>query len=1246
MTTDRPEKIDRQEGSEADRFAPEPLPRRRVLFKTVEPVLRIVGSPVVSTVLFALAIFNVFAGTLAMARAGLWEVVDTYFRSAFVMIEFEAFFPPSFFPTIDDGAIPGAFPFPGGWLIGSLLAINMLAGMILRFKVVAKGRQLVTGLALVVVGCLLVAWVINSGSNESGVHSAELSWDAIWYLFLALLGVTSFACAGLASRVAMTPKTDENRQAQRAAFWFFVASSVVAAVLCVWLTCLQVLYEGEFRLNDDSMRILWQLAKATFAASVLCVGCWGIYGNRGGLVVLHVGVLVLMFGEILVGLGAVENFMLVKEGETVDFVFRPDDYELAFVDRSDEEFDNVVVVPQSMIIRNVKQKGGAPIKHDDLPVDIEVVKYQKNSKLRDVLENDDNPATAGAGGDKTRRRLRFSEERKLVPATEKGANVPATYVRFIDKATDESLGVYLAHPHLPAQSIEVGGKKYDFSFRNKRTYTEYSVYLYDVRGDTYIGSNTARKFTSDIRVIDESRNENRDIHIKMNRPLRFAGETFYQSKYINYERGDLTGIETTGLQVVTNTGWMIPYVACMIVTVGMVVQFWVVLQRFQQRRAREQTAEAKSLAQAKKKANDESTDRLGYLKYLAPVIAVVVCLGLLAYLSVPGTPDPEEFDLRAFGKLPVVADGRVKPLDTLARNSLVAISDRQVYQEEVDNGGNKANRQRLPAIKWLLEIITDAKATEDYPVFRIQNHDVLDVLNLQPRKGYRYAWSEFEGRLGEFEAQLRQVRDVPKEKRNAYQRKVSKLYSRLVTYRWLCDAFDELELPPRPTAGEFRDDPEGAARREREIIGKLRFAEANRDKMLASLPPRVVPMRPKGERFDDGEEEWLPYAVAWPRAYLEREVGLTEDATADAAIALKAIFDAYKADDAQRFNQAVSTYRRQLDEAKPAPVQYDADKLEVESSVNYAQPFFATAIIYLVVFLVVCFSWLISHKAIGNTAIALLLLALTYHTVALVLRMYISGRPPVTNLYSSAIFIGWGVIILGLVFELFYRNSMGVAVASIVGFVSLVIAHFLSREGDTIKVMNAVLDTGFWLATHVIIITLGYCATFMAGVFGIIYIFRGMFTPTLSPDAEKDLTRMTYGTLCFAMFFSFFGTVLGGLWGDDSWGRFWGWDPKENGALLIVLWVAMVLHCWLGRLVRERGLAVLAVAGNIATAWSWFGTNQLRVGLHSYGFTESAAKWLGIFVLTQLAIIGVGCLPKSLWWSFRDDNTQPSTAKT
>jgi ABC-type transport system involved in cytochrome c biogenesis permease subunit len=179
-------------------------------------------------------------------------------------------------------------------------------------------------------------------------------------------------------------------------------------------------------------------------------------------------------------------------------------------------------------------------------------------------------------------------------------------------------------------------------------------------------------------------------------------------------------------------------------------------------------------------------------------------------------------------------------------------------------------------------------------------------------------------------------------------------------------------------------------------------------------------------------------------------------------------------------------------------------------------------------------------------------------------------------------------------------------------------------------VLQAVLDTQFWLSTHVVTVALGYGATFLAGLLATCSIVHGIATrqrsgdPALAREVTDVLHRMTYGVVCFALFFSFIGTVLGGLWADDSWGRFWGWDPKENGALMIVLWNAALLHARWDRWIGPRGFALFAIGGNIVTAWSWFGTNQLSIGLHSYGFTSGVLMLLGAYVLSQLALIVAG----------------------
>jgi ABC-type transport system involved in cytochrome c biogenesis permease subunit len=605
-------------------------------------------------------------------------------------------------------------------------------------------------------------------------------------------------------------------------------------------------------------------------------------------------------------------------------------------------------------------------------------------------------------------------------------------------------------------------------------------------------------------------------------------------------------------------------------------------------------------------------------------------------------------------------EGRVKPFDTLARSSLLVISNKSSFKD--------AEGETQPARRWLLDLITNPDAADDHRVFRVENHELQTTLGLKERKGLRYAFSEFKDKLPEFRKQLglaSQVRRKNQDDLTPYQRRVLKFNEKLVTYELLQQGFVDTPLRPIPTRDELGPETARAdmVKRLEGLRNSLDYAAANDLSLLDSAVPRSVP------QLEPDEDPWIPYSVAWPRAFLQQEFDkmrhgddrlpfeafmmfFRDDVTLDflrreyqtpretgPALALHAIFDAYRQGDAWLFNREVGQYQTMLQERPPKD--FSASMLSLESRFNHFQPFLWTAFIYVFVLVLVCVGWLVWERETANrilhrSAMWLLIFALLVHTVALIVRMVISGRPPVTNLYSSAVFIGFGAVILGLCFEWFYRRGIGMAIAAVTGFLTLMVAYYLSMRGDTIEPMRAVLDTQFWLATHVVIITLGYSATFVAGILGAFYVIRGVATPTLTPAAGKDLHRMIYGTLCFAIIFSFVGTVLGGLWGDDSWGRFWGWDPKENGALIIVLWNVLVLHARFGGLVRDRGLAVLAVGGNIVTAWSWFGTNELRVGLHSYGFTEGVLMTLVIFVLIQLLIIVAGCLPKGLWWSFRE----------
>jgi ABC-type transport system involved in cytochrome c biogenesis permease subunit len=353
------------------------------------------------------------------------------------------------------------------------------------------------------------------------------------------------------------------------------------------------------------------------------------------------------------------------------------------------------------------------------------------------------------------------------------------------------------------------------------------------------------------------------------------------------------------------------------------------------------------------------------------------------------------------------------------------------------------------------------------------------------------------------------------------------------------------------------------------------------------------------------------------------------------------IGDAYRADDPSVFNQHVDLMASWFASEQPRATK----RASFEFLFNRLQPFSQSMTLYVLAFLLACASWLGWSAPLRRSAFYLLVLALAIHTFGLVSRMYLQERPPVTNLYSSAIFIGWGAVIVALILERIFRDGIGAACAGAIGFVTLIIAHHLAGSGDTLEMLQAVLDTNIWLATHVVAITTGYSAMFLAGMLAIIYVVRGVFTRSLKKQTADSLSRMTYGVICFATLFSFVGTVLGGIWADQSWGRFWGWDPKENGAVLIVLWCAIILHARWGGFIRQRGLMIMAIFGNVVTSFSWFGVNMLGVGLHSYGFMQKAFPWLVGFMVSQLALMMIAAMPLERWRSFRTASVSPRSER-
>jgi len=590
-------------------------------------------------------------------------------------------------------------------------------------------------------------------------------------------------------------------------------------------------------------------------------------------------------------------------------------------------------------------------------------------------------------------------------------------------------------------------------------------------------------------------------------------------------------------------------------------------------------------------------------KKLVPWATGALALAGAAVMLVPQS-SVRGFELDLFGRLPVLEGGRVKPIDSLARNSLLVIRGAQEFRFESRTVG---------ADEWLLDVLFRPELADTQPVFQIDDPDVLGLLRMPQTSQRRFAFTAIAPYLEEVERQAQLAQPVDAKARTRFQGAVLNLYERLYLYFRLKNSVQIAGSPGLLIEIASATTP-GAAERQQALAQLAHFRPI-------LPPPGASPeaWRNTGQALRAAAAGQLdPSLVTWGRlgvAWHDQDVG--------------------------SFNRAVEELRATASAASTRLP--DVRKVEHEVVFNRAQPFYTGIVIYVLALLAVFVSWLKWPDVLRPAAYGLLTAGAIVHTLGLVSRTILQGRPPVTNLYSSAVFVGWGAVVLGLVVERMYRKGFGTAVAAASGFATLIVAHHLAGDGDTMEMMRAVLDSNFWLGTHVVTITIGYSGTFLAGAIAIGWVLREHLAKTIDPETSKALGSMVYGVVSFALFFSFLGTVLGGIWADQSWGRFWGWDPKENGALLIVLWNAIILHSRWGGYAKTRGIMAMAIFGNVITSLSWFGVNMLGVGLHSYGFMDKAFWALAGFCASQLAIIGLAYVPRHFWRKGETPASQPAS---
>jgi cytochrome c-type biogenesis protein CcsB len=340
---------------------------------------------------------------------------------------------------------------------------------------------------------------------------------------------------------------------------------------------------------------------------------------------------------------------------------------------------------------------------------------------------------------------------------------------------------------------------------------------------------------------------------------------------------------------------------------------------------------------------------------------------------------------------------------------------------------------------------------------------------------------------------------------------------------------------------------------------------------------------------------------------------------------VSALVLAYRDGDRPGVGTAASALGSRL--AELAPGVYPSGKdLKTEVHYNRTKPFRTAWLLYLLGFLALLASFPLASRRFSWAGMGLVLAGFLFQAYGMTLRVMISGRPPVTNMYESVVWVAFGAVLFALVFEAVYRVRIFAACASVLAVVCLILADNVPILDGSISPLVPVLRDNMWLTVHVLTITLGYAAFTLAMGIGHLNLGLYFFRPG-EASLFKTLSLFLYRALQVGTLFLAVGTLLGGVWASYSWGRFWGWDPKETWALIATLGYLAILHARMTGWIKDFGMAVGSLLGYLLVLMAWYGVNfVLGTGLHSYGFGSGGYWYVGGFVAFEVLVITAALL--------------------
>lgn len=588
----------------------------------------------------------------------------------------------------------------------------------------------------------------------------------------------------------------------------------------------------------------------------------------------------------------------------------------------------------------------------------------------------------------------------------------------------------------------------------------------------------------------------------------------------------------------------------------------------------------------------------------------------------------------AIGRLPVQEDGRIKPFRAVTDWLLVRLNGRMSFTlpKEPEFGALAGNK--MSSVEWALDMMLYPEQAADYPVIVVPDREVLDLIGLSEianTKRGRHSWNELEPGYDKLLEIARRFHDQGETKDKSHiQELVESLNENLWEYSRLRWEFEGLRrrIPLQKSAVLDAAFPgHGDSVGLSAALAKFSALAVNYAQLDPSRDPNgnvdpattaersaVEQVLRAIDRNTASADSMIWFApddakvVEWsPLSKVAADLGMHGPDSKPALMLSVARLQDFL--DSAGNPAAVTTTGLEFAKAMKTLSDGRGDVANIDLEVSYlnADWFGKAQFLFLFAFLAVAVSWFKPRTSRWSFRItwALAIAAEVLLVTGIVQRCILIARPPVATLYETVLFITAMLVLVAFVIEWIGKRRIALPLATVLGAVGMFLAYKyeMHKEKDTIEEVQAVLRTNFWLGVHVTTVTIGYASTLLAGFIAHVFLLGKLFGLRRDQGGfYQSIARMTYGVICFATFFSTFGTISGGIWANDSWGRFWGWDPKENGALMIVLWNLLILHGRLGGLWRNWGMNMLAVVGNAVVAFSWWHVNVLGVGLHSYGF--------------------------------------------